>query len=206
MSRKCSTPNVNKRLAAIKDQAKLEEKIGTLDLRTASDDERCCGTCEHWFNKDKADRCRVLFEEPVVSNEVCNAWNSGEIENTWNFIVYPIKDVLSVVLKENETEIYRQEFKLPVKSIDALVIDAFNKATLERGCPDFVCNRAPQKYSSGMLKNWFEYRLIKYRELDAGISEMEIMVDGEFTISEVLSSMIDAALDFYEKDKSDNGK
>jgi hypothetical protein len=207
MTGKCSTQNVKKRSAAIEKERAVQEKITSLDLLPAKNDERCCGTCEHCFRKDKADCCRVLFEEPVVTNEVCDAWNSGEIENTWNFLVYPVKNVLSILIKENDMEIARKEIKMPVKSVDAVVIDMFKTATLEKGCPDFVCNLAPQKYASGQVKKWLDYRIIKYRELDAGISEMKIMVDGDVTVSEVLSTMIDAALNFYDEgSEPDNGK
>lgn len=180
-------------------EAILREKDEALHLRVSKNDSRNCSTCEHHYIKKNVDRCKVFFDNPIDFSEVCDAWNSCKMENTWNFLVHAIKKNLFVVIKEEARLVASGEYRLPVKSVDGTLAELFQEATLKEGCPDLVCNINPRGFKPGELKNWLDFRGIKYRELDMTITETGIKVDGNLQITEILSIMIDCAFNHYEE-------
>ncbi len=154
-----------------------------------------CEECEH----RKKLECPVL-NGPVYYGMRCDAWNDKSTENTWNFLLYKIKETVCVLIKEEKTTIAREEFPL-TENIDKEVTKILEKPTKILGCPDFVTNLSPRKYKSMEFKSWLEYRGIQYRELDVEIDKMEFKVDEDTPPLEVLSIMIDMALAGQKKEE-----
>jgi hypothetical protein len=133
----------------------------------------------------------------------CDAWNDEEKENTWYFFLLVIENTVCVLVKEEKTTIAQKEFQL-LDSIDKEVIGILDTHTKALGCPDFVLNISPRKYKSMEFKSWLGSRGIQYRELDAEIDKTEFKVDGDMTLLEVLSLLIDVAV-VYPNEKENNG-
>ena len=147
-----------------------------------------CAECEH---------CEKL-ECPVIEGRVhydmrCDAWNDKTMENTWYFFLHVFKNTVCVLVKEDKTTISRMEFPL-ADDIEKKVIDILGQHTKALGCPDIVCNISPRKFKPVTFKSWLDFRGIQYRELDAEIDKMGFKVDGDMTVLDVLSMMIDVAV------------
>jgi len=166
---------------------KNEKKRQVLNYREAGG-AYGCALCEHFKDME----CMVLNGGVQVDTR-CDAWNSGETENTWHFLLYKIKETVCVLIKEENTTIAREEFPL-TENIDKDVTNILEKFSKILGCPDILVNMSPRQYKSIQFKNWLYYRCIRYRELDVKIEVMEFKAEDGMTALDVLSLMCDEAL------------